>query len=432
MLGRAPVSICCLFLIGAATASAQLATSPSLTNPTTALGVSSQSSVVLSPPLSAGQAPQEVSPQFRRLHYQLSLDLRGVYDDNIGLSSQTQVSDFFVRFDPTIAVGFGDVETQGANYLHAEYDPDFVFFTDHSQFNSYQHVFVLGGQSNLSRLTLNLTENAQLLEGFDVNRALSTGAFVNSVNLDVRGRPELKTFNTQLTASYDVGGKTSLSAGFQSLVTDYSQFTSSHALSGNLFLNYALGPKATVGLGGTAGRQFVDQPSPDETFEQANVRANYVLTGKLTFTGSAGVEFREFDSNRGTYVSPIFQLDLNYTPADGSALLISGSRRTTNSAALTNQDFTATEFLASGSQRFLQRFFLRLTGGYQNLNYFGSASAVDSNRDDNYYFIQPGIDVKITRYLYVGAYYLHRRDDSSVSSLSFDENQGGVRATLTF
>jgi Putative beta-barrel porin 2 len=428
MSGRSPVY--CLFLVVASAVSAQVATSPGLTSPT-APDISSQSSATSSPPLLSSQ-PQEVSPEFRRLHYQLNLDLRGVYDDNVGLGSQDKISDYYTRVDPAISVGFGDLEPGGANYLRAEYDPDLVFFADHSQFNSYQHVFILGGQSQFSRLTLGLTENAQFLKGFDVNQALSTGSFVNSVNLDVRGRPELKTFNTQLTASYDVGGKTSLSTGAQSLVTDYSQFTSSETLSGNLYVNYALGPKVTVGAGGVGGRQFVDQPSPDQTFEQVNVRASYIVTDKISFSGSAGVEFRQFDSGRGTHSSPIFQLDLNYTPADGSALIFSGSRRITNSASVANQDFAATELVASGSQRFFQRFFLRLTGGYQNLTYFGSASASGASRDDNYYFLQPGIDVKITRFLYVGAYYLLRRDDSSVSGLSFDENQAGARATFTF
>jgi Putative beta-barrel porin 2 len=403
--------------------SSQTATSETLTTPPSASGSTRQSVITQAAP---------VSPESRRLHYQLRLDLRGVYDDNISLSSQNKISDYYARLDPALSLGFGDVEPGGVNYLKFEYDPDFVFFAAHSQFNSYQHVFVLGGQSNFSRLTLGLSENAQLLKGFDVSQALSTGAFVNSVNLDVRGRPELKVFNTQVTANYDLSSKTSLNAAGQSTINDYAQFTSSQILSGNLFLNYIFGSKLTAGIGGTGGRQFIDQAGQDQTFEQINIRATYVLTGKLVANGSVGLEFREFDSNSGIHTSPVFQVDLSYTPTDASIFTLSGSRNITSSASSFGQDFTSTTLIASGRQRFFQRFFLRLTGGYENLSYFGTTSGSGSSRNDNYYFLEPGIDAKITRYLYVGGYFLHRRDDSSVSILSFDENQVGVRATLTF
>ncbi len=218
----------------------------------------------------------------------------------------------------------------------------------------------------------------------------------------------------------------------QTTVTDYSQFTSSQALSGNLFLNYAYSPKLTVGLGGTGGRQFVDQSNADETFEQGNFRASYLLTGKLSASGSVGIEFRQHDSGQGTYVSPVFDLGMTYTPFDGSAFTVLGSRRTTNSASLAGQDFTDTQFTVSGSQRFLQRFFFRLTGGYENVTYLAATPGISSPREENYYFIEPGIDVKITRFWYAGGFYLHRQDDSSLSIFAFDENQAGIRVTFTF
>src|ERR1700726_615778 len=201
----------CLFFLGAVVgrvAFSQDATTNTLTTPAPGPDTSGQS-VLTQGPL--------VSPESRRLHYQLKLDIRGVYDDNISLSAQNKISDYYARVDPSLSLGFGDVDPGGANYLRLAYNPDFVFFDKHSEFDSYQHVFVLEGQSIFSRLTLGLTENAQLLKGFDVSQALNTGAFLNSVNLDVRGRPELKTFDTEATASYDLSSKTSLSGGISSI-----------------------------------------------------------------------------------------------------------------------------------------------------------------------------------------------------------------------
>jgi hypothetical protein len=128
----------------------------------------------------------------------------------------------------------------------------------------------------------------------------------------------------------------------------------------------------------------------------------------------------------------VFELGIDYTPFDGSVFSLTGSRHTTNSASLAGQDFTVTQFTASFRQRLLQRFFVSLTGGYQNQTYFAAVNGIDANREDNYYFVQPALDVKITRFWYAGGYYLYRQNDTSASGFEFKENQVGVRATFTF
>ncbi len=63
---------------------------------------------------------------------------------------------------------------------------------------------------------------------------------------------------------------------------------------------------------------------------------------------------------------------------------------------------------------------------------FLTARNVSAMRDDDYFFIEPSIDVLITRFLSSGVYYLYREDSSSVDFFSFYDNQVGVRATLRF
>jgi len=373
-----------------------------------------------------------VSPEFRRLHYELKLDLRGVYDDNIGLSSFKPISDYYFRIDPAIMIGFGDITSRDANFLRFEYDPDIGLFLDHSSLNTFQNVIHFNGRVAFSRLTLSLSEVAQLLNGSDVNQATSTGTFVNAVNLDVRGQPRVNMFNTQLNAAYQLAGKTSLSLGLQSSIADYSSFVSSHEISGNVFVNYIYSEKLTIGLGAVGGREFVDQPTPDQTFEQGNVRIAYEITGKLLANVSVGVEFRQFDSGRSDYISPVFAATLSYTPFDGTDVSLIGSGSTTSSASLAGQVFTSTQLVASVRQRLLDRFFVSLTVGYQNLKYVEATGVIVATRDDDYYFIQPAIDVKIMRFWYAGGYYLHRQNNSSASFFGFVENQSGLRMTLTF
>ena len=82
-----------------------------------------------------------------------------------------------------------------------------------------------------------------------------------------------------------------------------------------------------VGVGGTFGLDFVEDPSVDQTFEQANVRINYQATGKLGLSASAGVEFRQFDNHRGDRVTPVFELGAIYRPFDGTTVTLTAGRR---------------------------------------------------------------------------------------------------------
>src|SRR6266404_10006608 len=151
---HATVFICCLFFVltlPRPILSQQGVTFPALGNP----------SLQNVPPATSGptqlmratdetapiwQEGPAVSPEFRRLHYELKLDLRGVYDDNIGLSSFKPISDYYFRIDPAIMIGFGDITSRDANFLRFEYDPDIVLFLDHSSLNTFQNVIHLDGR----------------------------------------------------------------------------------------------------------------------------------------------------------------------------------------------------------------------------------------------------------------------------------------------
>ncbi len=83
-------------------------------------------------------------------------------------------------------------------------------------------------------------------------------------------------------------------------------------------------------------------------------------------------------------------------------------------------------------QRFLQRIFIGLNMGYENDDYFSTANGIDVSRTDNYYYFQSSIDVNVTRFWSIGAYYLHREDSSSLESFRFSDNQVGGRTSLSF
>jgi hypothetical protein len=369
----------------------------------------------------------------RRFHYQLRLAVRSVYDDNINLLRANQISDFYTSIEPSIMLGFGDTEGRSENYIRLDYLPAVFVFADQSEKDSVQHLGGLEGQYRINRLTLNLSQLVQIMDGVDIQAQNSAGSLDQQVNLDVAGRTRFNIYTTHLNAAYYVTGKTFLSAGADYTSTHYSSLISSEIISGNFFLNYNYSEKIVVGIGGTAGYDRVDAPNPDQNFEQANVRVSYQATGKIDFAASAGVEFRQFDGGlRDQYVSPVFEIGMNYTPFDGTKISITANRRTLNSAVLAGQDYAVTNLSAGVQQRLLRRVFLGVNAGYENSDYFSTVGDTGPSRSDDYFFVQPSIAVSVTRFWTVGAYYLHRVNNSSFDTFSFHDNQVGIRGTVEF
>jgi len=128
----------------------------------------------------------------------------------------------------------------------------------------------------------------------------------------------------------------------------------------------------------------------------------------------------------------VFDLNASYTPFDGTSISIDASRGTQTSAVLLGQDYTSTQIQVTAKQRLLQRMVVSLIAGYQNLDYFGARPAGTAARGDDYYFIQPSIDIRITRFWFAGAFLVYRQNTSNFSTFSFNDTQLGIRTALTF
>ncbi len=378
--------------------------------------------------LGGGNVP---SGEPRRFHYELGLTVRGVYDDNIFISHTDRVSDYYFAIEPHLALGFGDMEGRGTNYIRLDYMPSILLFVDHSNQDDVDHLIHLEARHQFSRLTLVFSQDVDILRNANLNSLIdTTGQFAN---IDVSARTELNLYVSRVRAYYDLTEKVFLSGEFDASIYDYrDDFINSETFSGGLYINYKWTPKVVVGIGGTGGITQVDQGNPDQPFAQVNVRLSYEATGKLNFYASVGVEFREFDSNRSERTTPVFEIGGIYRPFDGTTITLAATRSMLASGFFPNQDFAATNVVLRIQQRLLRRFYLGLSAGYENADYFATANGVDATRDDNYYFVEPSVDVLINRHFSVGAYYLHREDSSSLDFFSFYDNQVGVRATVRF
>jgi hypothetical protein len=366
----------------------------------------------------------------RRIFYKFGLTVRGVWDDNIFISRTNHVSDYYFAIEPYITIGVGDIEGRNKSYLRLDYMPSAILFIDHSDQDAFNQLIHLEGGYDFGRLRLTLAEDIALLESANLNSFVdTTGLWANT---DASGPTRVNIFNTRLRADYQLTGKVYLQGEFDSLIYFYPDHISSYMISSGLYVYYNWLPKVSVGIGGTVGYDWVDNPTTNQTFEQVNARLNYEVTSKFFLYASAGVEFRQFDGNRGTYTTPVFEVGSIYNPFSGTTITLAAGRRIYNSGYLANQDFGTTYVVGRFQQRLFRRVYFGLGAGYENSDYFATDRDVSATRNDDYWFIEPSVDVLITRWLSAGVYYLHREDISNIDFFSFDDNQVGVRATVRF
>jgi len=366
----------------------------------------------------------------RRIYYKFGLTVRGVWDDNIFLTNTNKVSDYYFAIEPWITIGVGDPEGRNKSYLRLDYMPSAILFVDHSDQDAFNQLIHLEGGYSSGRWTFSLAEDIMILESANFNSFFdTTGLWANT---DAGGRTRVNVFNTRARADYQLTGKVFLQGEFDSSIFFYPDHISSYMISSGLYVYYKWLPKVTVGIGGTLGYVWVDDPTANQSFEQVNARLNYEVTSKFFLYASAGVEFRQFDGNRGTYTSPVFEIGSIYNPFSGTTITFAAGRQMYASAYQANQDFGGTYVVGRFQQRLFRRLYLGLGAGYENSDYIATDRDVSAPRNDDYWFIEPSLDVLITRWMSAGVYYLHREDSSNIDSNSFDDNQVGVRATVRF
>jgi hypothetical protein len=383
----------------------------------------------------AGETVSSGEP--RHFHYALSLTVRGVWDDNIFLSHTNKVSDYYFAIEPVITIGLGDMAGRNTSYLRLDYMPSAILFVDHSDEDAFNQLIHLEGGHSTGRLTLTLSEDIALLESANLNSFFdTTGLWANT---DASTQTRINIFYTRLTANYALTQKISLQAELGSPLYVYPDHISDYTIDGGLYLYYHCTPKLSVGIGGTFGYTWVDEPSTNQTFEQINLRLNYEVTAKLALFASGGVEFRQFDGNRDTYDSPVFEVGLTYHPFLGTTFSLAAGRRIYPSGYVDNQDFATTYVTGRFQQRLFHRVYFGLGAGYENSDYISTNRSVNATRNDDYWFIEPSVDVLITRWLSAGVYYLHREQSSNDNGapggqnfFNWDDNQVGVRATARF
>lgn len=343
------------------------------------------------------------------------LSLTSYYDGNVFLSSQDMQSDFIARLAPGISMRLGSDDSMF--YVTADYTAGFDIYTEHPQESTIDQSGMAQFQWSLPRTTVDLNLNASSSVGQDI---------------DVTDRVRQNLYFAGVTTHYAYGEKTSFDISADYTRSDYDGLISSSQLSGNIFFNYQYSPKTQLGFGAGTGALMVPG-SARQVFEDADLRATYQLTGKITLIAEGGMELRQFGDGGGSSFTPIFILEGAWIPRVGTELDLSTRRSIYASAILDSQDYAATALDLTARQRITDYVDVSLAAGYVNTDYIAAAANVDATRQDNYYYIRPAVEWKALSWMSIGLYYQYSRDTSQGGGAnSFSRDTGGVDIAILF
>ena len=340
-----------------------------------------------------------------------------MYDDNIFLQSSNEEEDLLWVFTPGVLLGLGDYREEKENYVYINYEPDFILFTDNSEYSDVDHDARLKLQRRPGNWTLFLEQDFVTYSGGDV---------------DVGNRVDEMAFTTLASAQYEFSPKTSVEVGAKQIIDDYD---SNLTIQGyNIWefegwFDYAVTPKVKVGGGVTGGIADV-RGSANQTYEQPKARVTYNLTGKLDLRASAGVEFRQIDggSDREDLVA---SLGATYRPLEATSITFDAFHRNENSVRLVNQNYRSTGFAVGLRQDIATIYHVYFGGGYQHLDYYATQPNVLAPRQDDYFYVRLGASWDMTDRMNLGAFVQHRDNDSN-TNFDFDNNQVGLTFAYRF
>jgi hypothetical protein len=218
-------------------------------------------------------------------------------------------------------------------------------------------------------------------------------AGLSGTSRDVGRESDQNLANANLSLSYELSPKTSISSSLSAPIRSVSGGLSSGGLSSTTFLNYAVSPKLTVGPGFGAGFSSV-QDSEFQTFEQALVNVEYVPTPFIAISGNAGYEFRQIGNTMDA--TPIFGFGVTWTPRIGTVVAFTAQRGTQSSATVSNTNYDQTTLGISINQRVGRRINVSASVGYENAVYDSVGNGGEGGRVDNLIQGQIGMSYLIT------------------------------------
>lgn len=336
----------------------------------------------------------------------------------------TRRSDDGKRSDETsAAIGanisglIGTPET--GRYLTLEYGIVRTFESEQAQDSDFDHSLFLAGHLEIGKLKLGLGINFETLSGFnrdaetEVQRDYLTVALTSTVQLTPK-----TSFDWDLATP---SGRFPSDSGAGGTIANSSGFTSTN------FINYAYTPKSTIGLGFTAGLLEVKNRE-DQVFQRVLTRVSSTPTPFLSYSATAGVEFRDTGYKEVTH--PILALTAVWTPRERTVVTLSGEQRIQNSVGTANSNFVSSTFVLSVSQQLGDRFRAGIYVGFENAKYESIGIGEAPNRRDRSYLGQFSLSGTLSERVEISGSLSYTRTNS-IDSHSYTA-QATLQASFLF
>ena len=377
---------------------------------------------------------------FNRWRTRFGLIASGIFDSNIFIQSTNEKSDYYFIIAPEFAVGSGDffqqlelrrqsfrlpdrfenadlVQHPSPSYIYLAYTPSYTAFVDHTNLNSFDQDAIFEIQHRFTKLALSGFARYQSVKLPDIDLGTRVG--------------ERFTY-AQATATYDWTPKSKLTDQFYLQYRDYQVGVNALEMWDEFWYDYQITAKTRLGSGIAAGAIYPDA-GPDQYYGRVQARATWKPTSRLTLAAKCGIEYHGV-KNRGERAYPIFGLEGDFNFSDRTSVSLSVSQTVTTSADREALDYVARSVAVKIEQKIADRFRFDLTGGYQNLEYDDAFSARRGEfaRTDNYFYIQPALNLTLLRWLSCDLTFEYRKDASTEASKSFHEFLTGVHFNIAF
>ncbi len=390
------------------------------------LGGLAQNSVVYGDSVPNGAPvvyPEQLYPQESRygvikagpVNLHLNLTAGATYDDNITIQNVNKVSDYYFEITPGFRAILGENRDK---FVTLSYRPRALFFMDETQNDSVDHNANLAAQWNFNKLTLAASQGYQLYTGNEV---------------DAGARVDRSTYVTTLGAAYSLSEKTSFELNLRQNIVDYgSAFSGYNEWVTTPYMNYQITPKVKLGAGVTVGA-LDTRGGPNQVYEQLLVRAAYKATDKIDAVATVGGEFRQFQGGENSGPDPVLDVGVIYRPREKTQLKLSAYHRQQVSVGLNSQNYELTGINGSIIQQFREKWSASALLGFEHANYSSTLAGLPSDRTDDYFYAQVGLNFSITTKWSAGAFYTYRKNDSSgATARPFSNNQVGLQTTLWY
>ncbi len=343
------------------------------------------------------------------------LDLSATYDDNVFISPSNKTNDLYFTISPGLRLEYGDPKR---NWLAVDYTASIVRFMDLTSENTVNHTATFDAHVRFNKLSVAVTHVLQ-----DV-----TGA-----NVEVGDRIEQMQNVTDVSLEYQVSSKTSLGVNYHQQFREFdspTQIDNQQYEAGAAFY-YRLFSKTDVFGQFNYGWVNVETGNGDARYQEVNLGVRTTPASKIVGTAKAGYQHRDFENAIGSINSIVASVSLvdNFTDRTSVELIV--SRSINPSVTSPGNAYTATRAGLSLRQKLWNRKILFSAGGaYEHDEFDQPVLGVD--RSDDYWEASLGLDCDVTKWLQVGAAYRHRRNGSTLHSVSFDGNIATVHALVRF